>query len=382
MKVQILSDNLKQAVAAVLRLVSERSSLPVLSNLKLETDGDGRLAVAATNLDAGMVVWTGCKVYEPGGVTIPARLLSDLLHSFPPDELLDLALSARTVTLVFTGDKAGKHQLKGIDVAEFPLIPSQLDGGAALDIPASEFVEAVSRVAYAASSDQSRPILSGIFLNSDGQVAELVTADGFRLARVKLSAAPSVPVRATMPVKAVVEFASKLAARDPGVLHLVVSDSKAILRAEAGFVVSQLIEGEYPQYQTIVGSTDKPAGTFECQVDDFLQAARIVDHIAEHAGHTIRLLLDQGKGLGKLVAVAAEYGDSENAFGFSGKGELPKEIGLNGRYLGEALMACPSETVQVSLSTPTLPIRLSSVGMPQDWLNIIMPMYLSSTANK
>src|SRR3990172_2463393 len=112
MKIQILSENLKQAVAAVVKLSPERSTLPVLSNLKLEAD-NGRLAVAASNLEVSMVVWASCKVHEPGSVTIPARLMSDLVHSFPQGELIDLALNVKTVTLAFRGDKAGRHQLKG-----------------------------------------------------------------------------------------------------------------------------------------------------------------------------------------------------------------------------------------------------------------------------
>src|SRR5512142_2122334 len=182
MKVSCLQENLSKGLAIVGRAVATRSTLPVLGNILLATD-NGRLKLAATNLEIGITNWIGAKVENEGAITVPARQLIDYVNSLPP-EPIDIELNTRTQTLHL---KCARYDanIKGVDASEFPIIPTigGPEGGAVNKITIEPDVlrEMIEQTTVAAATDDSRPVLTGIFARFDKNAVTFAAADGFRL---------------------------------------------------------------------------------------------------------------------------------------------------------------------------------------------------------
>jgi DNA polymerase-3 subunit beta len=181
MKLTSLKDTLDAGLDMVARAVRERSTLPVLSNVLLATEG-GRLKLAATNLEIGITCWIAAQVETDGAITVPARTFADLVDALPQDAVSMALNGAHTLKL-----QAGrfKSTLKGIAAEEFPVIPGVEGDGAVhtecFSIAPDTLRAMIDQVVFAAAKDESRPILTGVLAKFDGKAFTLVAADGFRL---------------------------------------------------------------------------------------------------------------------------------------------------------------------------------------------------------
>jgi DNA polymerase III subunit beta len=188
-RVSCLQENLSRGLNIVGRAVSPRSTLPVLGNILLATD-EGRLKLAATNLEIGISCWIGAKVEDEGAVTVPSRLLSEFVNQLPA-ERIDMDLSVRTLMLNL---KCARYDtnIKGIDASEFPIIPTS-DGADAIRIEADTLRKMINQVVFAAATDESRPTLTGVDARFNGNRLTLAATDGFRLAVRGTELATAVP---------------------------------------------------------------------------------------------------------------------------------------------------------------------------------------------
>ena len=200
MKISCLQENLAKGLSIVGRAVAARSTLPVLGNILLASDG-GRLRLSATNLELGVTVWIGGKVEQDGSTTVPAKTFVDLINALPADRV-DMSYVVRTQTLnVKCG--AFNNDIKCIDAQEFPIIPrADLDQGIQLNV--EDLKEMINQVVFAAATDDARPILTGVLAKIDGGEVTLAAADGFRLAvrTAHLSAPTGSPLQAIIPARA------------------------------------------------------------------------------------------------------------------------------------------------------------------------------------
>ena len=205
MKASVLQENLAHGLSMVSRAVSPRSTLPVLANILVATD-EGRLRLSATNLELGITSWIGAKVEDEGAITVPARTFSDMISTLPNDRV-NLSLNVRTQTLnVRCG--SSNADIKGIDAQEFPPLPSP-DLASGIQMNVADLKEMIQQVAFAASSDEARPVLTGILLTVQGNKVVLSAADGIRLSirRAELSSQVARPITAIIPARALIELA-------------------------------------------------------------------------------------------------------------------------------------------------------------------------------
>ena len=161
MKVTVLQENLARGLSIVSRAVSPRSTLPVLANILIATD-EGRLRLSATNLELGITCWIGAKIQEEGSTTVPARTFSDLVSTLS-DKQVDMSLTVRTQTLNLKSG-ASNTDLKCIDAQEFPPMPVA-DFSQGLEINVADIKEMIQQVVFAASTDDARPILTGVLVS-------------------------------------------------------------------------------------------------------------------------------------------------------------------------------------------------------------------------
>ena len=178
MNVSVMQENLARGLQTVSRAVSSRATLPVLANVLLKTESSG-LKLTATNLEIGINCWVPGKVAEEGEITVPARLLTDLVASLP-NQRIDLVLSPKDRTLKLTCGN-NRSSIKGIEADEFPVVAA-IGEAPATSIDARVLREALGEVVFAAASDESRPILTGVLTRLNGDTMTLAAADNYRIA--------------------------------------------------------------------------------------------------------------------------------------------------------------------------------------------------------
>ena len=208
MKVTILQESLARGLSIVSRAVSPRSTLPVLGNILIATD-EGRVRLSATNLELGITCWIGAKIHEDGSTTVPARTFADLVGTLA-DSQVEMTLNVRTQTLnVVSG--ASNTDMKCIDAQEFPPMPVT-DFSEALQVNVSDLREMIHQVVFAASTDDARPILTGVLVIVEDNHILMAAADGFRLSvrKSELSSPTSSHIRAVIPARALGELARHL----------------------------------------------------------------------------------------------------------------------------------------------------------------------------
>ena len=369
------------------RAISPRSTLPVLGNVLVATE-DGRLRLSATNLELGITCWIGAKVAEEGATTVPARTFVDLVNTLPA-ERVEMELSIRTQTL---NVRAGSfdNNIKCIDAQEFPPMPPA-DLAEGIPLVMQDLREMIAQVTFAASSDDSRPVLTGVLLEIDGKNMTLAAADGFRLSvrRAELASAPSHPetaespassdlgrtVRAIIPARALTELA-RIATDEQVRLILPPGRGQAIFRGRDVELVSQLIDGAFPDYQGIIPTSHNSRTVMATAA--LLKACRAADIFAREAAHSARLKIAPGSelvpGTLQVSATAAETGSNEVTIDATVEGE-PIEIAFNVRFLVDVLSVIDSPNVALETTGPAAPGVIKPVGR-DDFLHVVMPMHL------
>jgi DNA polymerase-3 subunit beta len=375
MKVKVSQQQFSHGLSIVSRAVSSRSTLPVLSNILVATE-EGRLRLSATNLELGITTWIGAQVEEDGSTTVPARTITDLVTALP-NAPVEMKLDQTTQTLNVVCGSANTD-IKCIDAQEFPPIPTpDLETGYQLNV--ADFKENIQLVGFSASADESRPILTGVLINLDGNDMTLVATDGFRISVKKSSLsqnAPS-PISVTVPARALGELARVSVDSDESItMVLPQSRGQVIFHLKNVEVVSQLIEGNFPDYRAIIPHTFKTRTILP--TDTLLKACKQVEIIAREGTNVARVSInptsDSQPGSVELSATAEQTGSSEIVVDASIDG-VPLLIAFNVRYLREVLEVIKSPNVSLETNAANTPALIRMVGDDR-FTHVIMPMHL------
>lgn len=381
MKVIVLQENLARGLNVVSRAVSPRSTLPVLANVLVATDG-GRLRLSATNLELGITCWIGAKIQEEGSTTVPARTFSDLVGTLS-EKQVDMSLTVRTQTLnVRCG--ASTTDLKCIDAQEFPPMPVP-DFSAGMELNVADLKEMIQQVAFAASTDDARPVLTGVLVKVQGDQMTMAAADGFRLSvrKAYLAAPVSRPINAIIPARALTELA-RIAGDGEKTLQMVLPPGRGqvIFRLSDVEIVSQLIEGTFPDYEQIIPRRCETRAVLGTSA--FLKACKQAEIFAREGSHIARLNIKPGAelvpGAVEISGQSEETGSNQNMVEASIEGPQLL-IAFNVRYLREVLDVVKTPNVALETSMDTLPGVVRPVGAPDgqgEFLHVIMPMHLGS----
>jgi DNA polymerase-3 subunit beta len=375
MKVSCLQENLAKGLSVVGRAVSPRSTLPVLGNVLLATDA-GRLKLSATNLEVGINCWIGAKVEEEGAITVPARTFIDLVNALPP-ERVDMELVVRTQTLNLHAGRS-EANIKGIDAQEFPLVPVP-EGEGGIPIETEVLRTAVGQVAFAAATDESRPILTGVLAKFEDTRLTLAAADGFRLSVRSVALPQSIPdpFSIIIPSRALTELVRVSGEQeDPIVITVTPTRNQVLFQLTDIVLVSQLIDGNFPDYRQIIPQDSTTHTVMDTAA--FLKACKTALIFARDAAHITRLHVKPGTELspGHVVvsATSAETGDDVSELDASIEGE-DVEIAFNVKYLIDVLSVAGTPQVALDTTTSSSPGVIRPVG-EVDYTHVIMPMHL------
>ena len=376
MKVSCLQENLAKGLSIVSRAVAPRTAtLPVLTHVLLATD-NGRLKIAATNLELGVTCWIGGKVETEGAVTLPSRTFADLVALLPQDTV-NLELNVRTQTVRVQSGRTDAN-IKGIDAQEFPIIPT-FNSTAAAFIDPAVLKKMINQVVFSAATDESRPTLTGVLTKLDGKTITMAATDGFRLSVRKAELKESVAEARTflIPAKALAEVARVMGEQEePVAISLTPTNGQVLFHMNNVDVVAQLIDQKFPDYEHIIPRKHETRSVMNSA--DLLKACRQAGIFARDSLDTMRLAIKPGEELepGKVTVTARadETGDnlSEVEAIVNGSGV---EIGFNVKYLIDVLTVIDTPQVAIETTQPRSPGVVRMVG-DENFLHVIMPMHL------
>ncbi len=375
MQLSCLQENLSRGLSVVQRAVATRTTLPITQNVLLSTD-NSRLKLAATNLEIAISTWIGAQVEEEGSITIPARLLTEFVNSLPV-ERIDIAMNPQPLGLDLECARFEAH-INGRDADDFPPIPT-VESGVIGKISSSVLKDAITHVAFAAATEESRPVLTGIKVDLKGDSFTFAAADGFRLAvyEGKLAEAVSEDVSFIMPARAFQEV-NRLIGTDDTTIEFTVTPSKsqALFRLDNVELVSQLIQGTFPNYSQLI-----PEGHDTRAVVDqtaFLSATRTASIFARDGSGIVRLnVLPAENGSGGKLSIssrAEELGDNQGEIDASVEGDESK-IAFNSKYLSEVLDVLGSGEIALETTTSSSPGVIRPVSK-EGYIHVVMPMFV------
>ncbi len=367
MRFSILQENLSAGLSIVGKAVATKGSLPVLANVLLATD-EGRLKLSSTNLETGITTWVGAKVEEEGAITIPARILSEFVGNLPPTQIQG---SVKNGILTLETEEA-HSTFNGVDAAEFPTLPTFPEETKITFDPKS-LARSISEVAFAAASDEGRPILTGVLLKVEDKQLTLVGVDGFRLSEKKMILPEPVTegFSVVIPSRTLQEIVRLLANEEnPIRVALVPQGNQILFRGENILISSQLLDGDYPDYTKIIPS--ESTITAKIRRDEWLKGVRLASVFAKDNASIVKMIFDSEKGSLLISAAMAEVGEGNSAVPATIEGD-PLEVAFNGRYLLDVLNSLGDEELLFSSGGTLSPGVIKPIGR-DDFLHIIMPV--------
>jgi len=373
MKLSCLQENLNKGLGIVSRAVATRTSLPVTQNILLATD-QSRLKLTATNLEMAITCWVGAKIEKEGAITVPARLLTEFVGSLPND-LVNVNLTDKTLQLKCVKFEA---RLSGISAEDFPPIPKIGDGIAA-KISVDSMRDAIRHVAFAAATEESRPVLTGVHCDFDADKLTLAAADGFRLAVYKASLLSPVSgkIAVIVPARTLNELSRFLTDDEEEVLISINQQkSQVLFKLKNVELVSQLLQGSFPNYSQLVPQSYTTRAVAD--VAEFLRATRMSAIFARDSSGIVRLVVTPGAELaaGKMTisARAEEIGDNVAEVDALVDGE-PSRIAFNFKYLTDVLSVLGQAQAALEITTSSSPGVVRPVGT-DNYVHVVMPMFV------
>jgi DNA polymerase-3 subunit beta len=381
-KLSCLEENLNWGLGIVGRAVATRTTLPITNNILLETD-QSRLKMVATNLEMAISCWIGAKVEEEGTITVPAKLLTEFISSLPKDKV-EVSMAPKTKTLSVRCARY-EARISGLDAKDFPPIP-KVEDGIATSIEVEALRQAISHVVFAAASEESRPVLTGIDVKFDGSQMTLAAADGFRLAVYKLNTSKPVTEKTEViiPAKTLAEL-NRLMGDQEEPVEVFISQkgsgaghggTQVLFKLKNIELVSQLIQGSFPQYEQLIPQSSTTKATVD--VAEFLRATRTAAIFARDGTGIVRLMMVPGGELtpGKMTisARSEEIGDDVGEIDAILTGGEAK-IAFNGKYLTDVLSSLKEAQVSLETTSPSSPGVIKPVGS-DNYIHVVMPMFV------
>ena len=389
MQLSCLQENLSRGLAVVSRAVATRSTMPITQNVMLATD-QGMLRLSATNLEISITTWVGAIIEEEGAITVPHRLVANLVSSLPSDRI-DIGLigspdaqgdeeaaNQQRTTLQISCGRSRTH-INGTLADDFPTIP-QVDSDFATKIEPSVLRQGIGMVAFSAATDESRPVLTGVELKLEESRMVMAAADGFRLAVYtgELPEPVAEPLKVIIPARTMSEL-QRLVADQTAPVEVTLSPEKGRIMFKLAHVevVSQLLQGNFPNYDQLIPERYETRGVVE--LDDLKRATQSAAVFARDGSNIVRLeMTPQESGEGGQLRISArseEVGDNLDELDIDHLDGGEAKIAYNARYLTDIFNTLGKGKVALEITNPSSP----GVFRPADsdnYLHVVMPMYV------
>ena len=369
MKLTTKREELVSKLSVVSRAVSTRAATQALSGVLL-TAGEGRLTLAATDLDLGLETTLEAEVEEEGTTLLPGRLLAEVARSLGDASVRIETREAEHDVEIQSG--GSRFHLRVLAAEDFPKLPAAA-ADPDLTLPAAALEASIDLVARAASRDDMRPVLTGVFVAASGKELTMVATDSYRLAvkRTELESELGGELEANIPARALRELGRILAAEDAGATTITLLPNQAVFEAGTITLSTRLIDGQFPNFRQLLPES------YEHDVrlprDEFLEVTRRVSQLAQR---NAPLRLSFAAGELTVAAETPEVGDARETMPASFEGE-DLEIGFNPEFLKEGIESVGGEEVLLRLISPLRPGLLQPVE-GDDFRYLVMPIRLNA----
>lgn len=361
MKLQVTQENLSKALGSVARVASSRGTLPILSNVLLKTV-EGRLTIAATNLDIAITHYIGSKVSQEGAITVPARLMQDFVGSLPSG-VIELKLDDQKLHI-----NAEKYNsvINGVSAEDYPVMPAIADGQS-WKINAKLLKQALQQVVVAASGDEARPVLTGVYWHTHEGKLYMVATDSYRLAEKALINMKQ-DVDLLIPASALQDLLRLLGdyEDDVTVTH---DDQQVLFQVGDVELVTRLIEGKYPDYRKLIPRSFASDATLK--KSELTNITKVSSLFARESAGSVTINLDAESQQVSIRSVASQIG--ENIASASATITNEGNITLNSRYILDALHVLGGEDVRLAFNGKLEPCILAD-PKAGDYLHVVMPL--------
>jgi DNA polymerase III subunit beta len=369
MNFQITRQNLVQGLAAVSASIPSKTTLPVLSNILIETSPEG-VRMSATDLDVGVRVRVPAEVKEAGSLTAPGKKLQEIAKELP-DQPVQISTRGDQIEL---SCGRSRFKLNGLPANDFPDLPViDFDGGWTAD--GKDLLSLIQHTSFAVSTEESRPVLNGVLWElRDGEM-RMVATNGHRLARMRIPAGPSVESTAQLIVPpAALDQVRRLYKGDE-TIRVAREGNQLGFHSDATEVYTRLIEGSYPNYEQVIPKdNDKHAIMARGPLES---AIRRVAAVASDQTHRIRMEFKEGRVNFNVLTPDLGEAHDEIEIGYD---HDPITIGFNANYLLEVLRYVGTDEVKMSLKAPERAVTVEPVGgegeTVSDYLCLVMPLRL------
>jgi DNA polymerase-3 subunit beta len=367
MRFTISREKLQEGLAAVAPAVPSKTTLPVLANLLVQTSEKG-IRISGTDLDIAVSTEVTADVESTGAITIPARKLAEIARELPPAPVKISATGDQRITLECG---RSKFKLLGLPKSEFPSFPAvQFDK--AMRIPSGDLQKLIQHTSFAASTEESRPILNGVLWELRAEHMRMVATNGHRLAKMDVPVKTGGPTAdLIIPPKALDQIRRLFAAEEE--LEVAQGENHVGFRSPFTAVFTRLIEGPYPGYDQVIPKENDKYAILDRLA--FASALKRMSVVASDQTHRIRLSFNAG--MLKFSVSTPDLGEAQDELPVRFEGD-PLDIGFNAAYLLEILRQLPTDEVRMTFKAPerAATIEPENWSDPAKYLCLLMPLRL------
>lgn len=364
MKVLCEKSEFLKGIQTVANVISSKTTLPILSHILLDAAGD-RIQLYATNLEVGIRTSVRAEVIEEGGITVPGRMISDIVREVPEDKM-EVLTETKARMVISCGKSFFK--IMGLPKEEFPKIP-ELEGKGSFSISCGTVKEFIRKTSFAVSKDEIRPGLSGILLKVRKGEMTVVSTDGRRLAKFKKSISDKeIEKVVILPSKAVNEV-NRIMEDGKDEVKIAVGENEVMFEFGKIMLVTRLVKERFPDYERVVPKTYSVRLSLEREV--FLSAVRRVSLLTSEKSSAIKISLSRNKMA--LSASTSELGEASDEIDISYDGE-EEILAFFPVYLMDFLRNETCKEVYFDIINSVSPAVLRPVGGEEDYLYVIMPI--------
>jgi DNA polymerase-3 subunit beta len=375
MELTVAKADLQKELQLCQGVVEKRSTIPILSNVLLKA-ADGKLQIAATDLDVTILSSCSARVTTPGGVTLEARRLFDIVRSLPDDDV-HITMQENNSMLVESG--TAKFRLLGLPAEDYPTLPT-VDVTDAYTSPLEELKTMVAKVRFAITHEETRFQLNGALLKVQPSKMEMVATDGHRMALINFPKSGNgkrkgLDLTILVPRKALDEIL-RLEAAEEGTVRFGVSENQLFFEAGERRLLARMIDVNFPNYMEVI-SRDNDRKVLVDR-ERLLSTIRRISLVANERTRAVRFDFSPGKLT--VSSTNPELGDARETVPIDYAGN-PFFVGLNAAYVTDFLSAVDTPTVTLDLKDENSQCigrpSTNTEDLPYDYLYVVMPMRLA-----
>jgi len=385
MKVVCSQSELNGALQLVSRAVATRPTHPVLANVLLTADaGSNRLSLTGFDLSLGIQTSLAASVETSGAITLPARLLGEIVSRLSSDSPVTLAVDESGEQVQLTS-LSGSYQMRGMSADDYPDLP-MVESGMTLKLQPERLVQALKGTLFASSADEAKQLLTGVHLKFNQRALEAAATDGHRLAVLNVDdalqdaavtdAVDDEGFAVTLPSRSLREVERLMASwRSDEPVSLFCDRGQVVFLAADQMVTSRTLEGTYPNYGQLI--PDGFSRTFGMDRRALIAALERIAVLADQHNNVVKFSSQPEDGVVQISADAQDVGSGSESLAANLEGDA-MQIAFNVRYLLDGLKAMGSDRIVLHCNAPTTPAVLRSDEASEAFTYLVMPVQIRS----